>query len=316
MNNLQTNIGIDVSKLFLDCCAIPAEKTKRFSNSPKGIKQCLEWIFKNNSIHRIVLEPTGGYEKAIIKALQNAMLPVSCVNARYIHHFAIANQDRAKTDTLDARTIAQYGKAMSPRITQSLPDCIENLEALVERRKTVQTMLLAERSRLHKADQETVVQSIKASLCFLDKSLQELTQAIEALLACDEMKESIQLLTKTEGIGMLSAANILAYLPEIGRLSAKEVARLVGVAPMNKDSGKHQGIKRIRGGRAHLRHALYMATLVAIRHNSALKAFYERLVLKGKAKKVAIIAAMRKLLVWLNAQMARKIAGKNLFHPS
>jgi transposase len=315
MNKLQTCIGIDVSMPLLDCYAIPDGKTKKFPNSSSGIKSCLKWIGKYNQIHRIVLEPTGGYEKPILKALLDAQRPVSCVNARYTHHFALASQDRAKTDKLDAQTLAEYGQALSPRLAETISPCLEKLEALVERRKIVQDMLLAEKNRLKKTNDKEVVSSLQLSITFLEKSLLSLTKSIGLLSEEEEIKESIDLLLQTKGIGTLGAASIVAYLPELGRVSRQEIGRLVGVAPMNHESGKRLGSRHIRGGRAHVRRVLYMMTLVAVRHNTALKRFYERLVSKGKPKKIALIASMRKLIVWLNAQMARKIIGTTSFRP-
>lgn len=248
MNTSQTCIGIDVSKPFLDCYATPDGKSKRFTNSPEGIKACLTWICKYNRLHRIVLEPTGGYEKPIIHALHKAALPIACVNARFIHHFAVAKQDRAKTDALDAQTIAEYGQAMSPRLTKPRAACLETLAALVARRKVAQNMLLAETTRLHQTTQEQVIQSLQASLAFLKQSLQLLTMHINTLLQDDSLQETVTLLLQTKGIGSLSAASIVAFLPEIGHISGKEIARLVGVAPLNNDSGKRSGVKSIRGG--------------------------------------------------------------------
>ena len=200
--NIKTCIGIDVSKPFLDCYAIPANKSKQFANSSSGIKACLKWICNHSNIHRIVLEPTGGYEKNILKELQEKDLPAALVNARYIHHFGIAQQDKAKTDALDAMTLAAYGDALSPRITKSTAPSREKLKALVDRRKTLQNACLAEKNRLEKKPLPVLAKSISRSIKFLDKEIKALDIAIADLLKHPDLIDACKLLTQTKGIGL------------------------------------------------------------------------------------------------------------------
>ena len=250
----------------------------------------------------VVLEATGGYELPVAAALAGAGLPVAIVNPRQVRDFAKATGRLAKTDQLDAAVLAQFAEVIHPE-PRPLPDALtQQFSALVERRRQMVQMVTAERNRLQATRSPAVRRHIQAHLEWLTNELHELEvelrQAIEASPIWQAQRD---LLCSVPGIGPTLAAVLLADLPELGTVSAKQVAALVGVAPLNHDSEAHRGHRVVWGGRAAVRAALYMAALVATRHNPLLRAFYLRLVERGKPKKVALTACMHKLLTVLNA---------------
>lgn len=309
MTEGQTTIGIDISKEFLDCFAMPTNKSKRFVNSPAGIKACIHWICKNSSLYRVVLEPTGGYERPLLKALQTAGLPASRVNAFCVKHFRQAKNDQAKTDDIDAQALAHYGIAMSPKVTSPVSPLIEELKELVHRRRCLRDTYSAESTRLEKTTSEKCKNSITKHMAYLRHVITDIEDEIKVILQRPELEEKANLLMKNKGISYMTAATLLAEMPELGELTREKVARLMGLAPMNKDSGKSSGQRQIRGGRKQTRNSLYMAALSAVRFNKTLGAFYHRLKKAGKSHKVALIASMRKFVIWINAQMTNYING-------
>ena len=251
----------------------------------------------------IVVEATGGLERALAGALQVAQLPVAVVNPRQARDFAKATGQLAKTDQLDAHNLAHYAQAIKPE-PRALPDQQrQQLSAVLSRRRQVVQMCTAERQRLSSTPEHTRVRLVK-HLEWLEAELAELDQELDTLVAqSQEWKAQADQLQSTPGVGAVTTFTLLAELPELGQLNRKQIAALVGVAPLNADSGRYRGRRIVWGGRAAVRSVLYMATLAAVRYNPVIKVFYDRLSAAGKPKKVALTACMRKLLVILNAMV-------------
>lgn len=251
----------------------------------------------------IVVEATGGYEQALVLALFAADLPVALVSPQRVRQYAKAKGLLAKTDRLDAHILADFGKHIQPRLFVAKSEERKRLSGLVARRNQLNTMLQAEKHRLRTSSVE-VKNSLKRVMACLKMEMQELdAQILEFMKTHEDFGEQEKLLRTAKSVGAVTAATLLADLPELGQLDRKQVAALVGVAPMNKDSGKKCGYRKTQGGRPEVRRTLYMSTLSGIQHNPVLKSQYERLVKRGKQKKVAITACMRKMLTILNAMM-------------
>lgn len=297
-------IGIDVSSRTLEVASSAQAQTWQVANDASGIEQLLSQV-SALAPALVVLEATGGYEFEAAFALQAAGLAVAVVNPRTARDFARAMGALAKTDALDARMLASFARVLHQhpqreRFVKPLADAqLQQLQALVLRRRQLVQMMTAERQRLrltHAAARpsiERVIEFLKRELGDSDAEVAAHVQRHHAELA--------QALLSVPGIGAASVAVLLAELPELGKLDRRRIAALVGVAPMNRDSGQMRGQRCIWGGRADVRRALYMATLVAVRYNPVLKVCYERLLAAGKRKKVALVACMRKLLTMLNA---------------
>jgi len=251
--------------------------------------------------HVIVLEATGGLERLVVAALALAGLPVAVVHPRQVRDFAKATGHLAKTDALDAAVLAHFAEAIRPD-PRPLPDAASQaLAALVERRRQVVGMLSAEKNRVQQA-LPAVRPKVAAHITWLEQALQELDRDLDQMLQASPLwREREQLLRSVPGVGPVVSLTLLAHLPELGQGSAKHVATLVGLAPLNRDSGAWRGTRAIWGGRAHVRAALYLAAVVGVRHNPVLRAFYEQLLARGKPKKVALTACMHKLLTILHA---------------
>lgn len=294
--------GVDVSKENLDVCVLPLGQVRRFSNNEKGCAE-LAVVLSELSPSRVVFESTGGLEMLAVGILSAAALPVVIVNPRQIRDFAKACGLLAKTDNLDAKIIASFGQKIEPEIRPLKDEAAQVLSALVSRRRQLVDMLTAEKNRLSAAP-KAVRPGIASHIEWLEQQISDLDDEISRFIQSSPVwKAKEQILTSMKGIGSVTAATLLAALPELGSVSRHEVAALAGLCPYNRDSGKHRGQRRIWGGRAAVRTALYMATLAAVRFNPAIKSFYERLRKAGKQHKVAITAAMRKLLVTLNAMV-------------
>lgn len=308
-----TTIGIDVAKAHLDICALPASRTWQVPNTEAGIAGLVDELTALAPTH-IVLEPSGGYEQAVHGALAAAGLPVVPINARRIRAFAQASGQLAKTDRIDARVLADFAARMQPE-PRALPDAERvALKSLTTRRTQVQGMLTAERNRKALAD-PAIAALIDDHIAYLTQELASLDRALTRRLEANAAwQEQHDLLRGIKGIGNTTALTLLTALPELGQLANKQVSALVGVAPLAKDSGTMQGKRFIWGGRAAVRHALYMAALSAIRFNPAIRTFYQRLLAAGKAKKVALVAAMRKLLIICNAVLRSKQAWSPDYH--
>lgn len=298
-------IGIDVGKAQLDVAERPSGATWRLAHDEAGITDLVtRWRAQPPTL--IVLEATGGLEVPLVAALGTAGLAVVVVNPRQVRHFAQALGQLAKTDRLDAALLARFAESVRPP-PRPLPDAqAQALAALVTRRSQIVTMLVAEQQRLHSTPPPlrprvaTHVDWLRTERAALEAELAQTIQQTPLWRERDDLLRSVP------GVGPTLATTLLADLPELGRLTRKQIAALVGVAPLNHDSGQHRGRRIIWGGRAQVRTVLYMGTLVAVQHNSVLRPFYERLLAAGKPKKVALVACMHKLLIILNAMVAHQ----------
>lgn len=295
-------IGIDVSKEWVDVAVRSTGETWRVSQDQEGVDALMHQCQSLNP-QCVVMEATGGYEMPLSTALAAAGIPVAVINPRQVRDFARSQGKLAKTDRIDAAVIAHFGEASGLVGQPLVPAAARELEALVTRRRQVIQMRTAELQHRQRA-LPVVQRRIDRILAALDEELRDLDgELTQRLRESPLWRERETLLRSVPGIGSVTIFSLLADLPELGSIDRREAAAIVGVAPLNRDSGKFRGSRRCWGGRAHVRAALYMATLVGVRYNPALKAFYERLVLAGKAKKVALTACMRKLLAILNAML-------------
>ena len=294
-------VGIDISKGWGDVVVRTTGESWRFNQDEEGIKDLVDRLAALQPT-LVVMEATGGYERAVREALRGKA-PVAVVNPRQVRDFARSQGMLAKTDRLDAAMIAHFAEAsdLGPQPPKS-PQSLE-LDALVSRRRQLIGMRTGEQNRLHGAD-PVVKKSIKKMVDALDEAIREIDRQLKDLLhKSTSWSEQVMLLTTVPGIGPVATCTLLAGLPELGQLNRREIAALVGVAPLARDSGKMRGPRTCWGGRAYVRAALYMPTLAAVRFNPVLKQFYDRLVEAGKPKKVAITACMRKLLTILNSMI-------------
>ena len=304
-------VGIDVSKDTLEFALDEKSKTQNFSNGEAGIKSLLANVKAAQSacggIGAIVFEATGGYEREAAVALCSAGLPVMVVNPRQARDFAKAMGYLAKTDAIDARVLSHFARTLHQserreELLLLLPDAQQvKLQALVVRRSQLIQMRVAEDNRVAMSH-PTQRKSIAAVCKVLNKQIASIDRNIDAQLK-DHFAAKLALLDNFKGAGTGTKASLMAALPELGRVSHEKIGTLVGVAPLNCDSGLHKGKRFTWGGRADVRSALYMAALSAVRYNSVIKKFYDRLLSKGKPKKVALVACMHKMLTIFNAIM-------------
>ena len=296
-------VGIDISKSSFDVCVLPDGRSASFANSAEGIADFLVFIEPFCGIERLVLEPTGGYERHVFAALQAAQLPVARVNAKQVRQFAKACGQLSKTDKIDAFILADYARRMKTRIVPQRSFQEGTLVDLVRRYRQLSHMIVQEKNRREKQN-ETLKDWIEEMLHVLLEQRQAVVDAMEACLKADlELARKADILMSLKGIGLRTACFILADLPELGRIGKGQIAKLVGVAPLNRDSGLIRGKRMITGGRQPVRDALYIAALPAIRFDPAMKAFFMHLKQKGKPGKVALVAVMRKMIIILNAKM-------------
>jgi transposase len=295
-------VGIDVAKDRLDVAVLGEDRLWQVANTQEGINELVKWMVELDP-ELIVVEATGGYQRAVVEALFVAGLAVAVVNPARVRQFARACGLLAKTDKLDARVLAVFGQRVQPRRYEGKSEAEKQLSALLVRRKQVEEMLKAEQNRLR-----TVSPSLRGSLeriiAILKEEKKRLDEQIRELL--NEQKAwqtQTEILSSAPGVGPVTTATLLADLPELGKMDRKKIAALVGVAPMNYDSGRKRGYRKTKGGRADVRSVLYMSTLVATRHNPLIHAQYQHLLKRGKEKKVALTACMRKFLTILNAML-------------
>lgn len=301
-NEKEHVVGIDVSKDRYDVAILGEKHTRQFANTKKEIGKLVRWLSRLQP-QRIVVEASGGYEEALVLALFEAGLPVALVSPQRVRQYAKAKGRLAKTDPLDAQLLAEYGKAIQPRLFVGKSEERKQLSALAGRRNQLNAMLHAEKNRL-RTQSGTIRNSLQKVIACLEAELQEMDQEIQTLLQeHTELQTQEKLLRTAKSVGRVTATTLLADLPELGQLDRQQIAALVGVAPMNSDSGKKRGYRKTKGGRPEVRRTLYMATLSGIRFNPVLKPHYQQLRTRGKEKKVAITACMRKLLVILNAMI-------------
>ena len=300
---LECFVGIDVSEQRLDVHVLPSGELAAFDRDRLGIERLIGWL-AGKACALVVVEATGGLERRLEAALGDAGMAVAVVNPRQIRDFARAGGLLAKTDRLDAGVLARFGERMRPVARPARPPADHALAALVLRRRQLAQLVEAERNRARRADDAAVLASIEAHLGWLREAMAALEAEIgERLAANAEWRDKADLLASVPGVGAVTTASLIGLLPELGRVDGKAIAALVGVAPFARDSGLMKGRRTIWGGRGDVRRVLYMATLVASRHNPTIRAFYDRLVAAGKAKKLALTACMRKLLVILNAML-------------
>lgn len=299
MSSSLVYVGIDVSSQRLDV-AIGDDSLESFDNDDAGVMALCQRL-SAVSCELIVLEATGGYEALAVASLAGAGLPVRVINPRQVRDFAKATGLLAKTDALDARLLRQFAERIRPVVLPHKSEATRELAAWVARRRELVQMLTAEKNRLKLATRR-VSRDITAHIRFLEKRIQdsddELKRRIEA---DDDFRITDELLRSVPSVGPVSASTLIALLPELGALPHRQIVALVGLAPLNDDSGKRVGRRHIWGGRSEVRSVLYMATISALRSNPVIRTTYQRLVAAGKPKKVAIVACMRKLLTILNA---------------
>jgi transposase len=304
-------IGIDVAKDHLDVMLRPHGRAWRVRNDRAGIEGLRRRLVEVCPA-AIVLEASGGYELAASDALSSAGLPVSIVNPRQVREFARGTGRLAKTDPIDAQVLAHFGEVVRPAPRPLPSQHARRLAALVLRREQLVAMVSTERHHLAQAD-ACVRELILANLTHLKAAQASVEQQIAQLIRTDpDWSQREAVLRSAKGVGPVLTQTLLAGLPELGSLGAKQIGLLVGIAPLNRDSGRFQGKRTTWGGRARVRSVLYMAALVACRRNPVIRAFYDRLLARGKAKKVALVACMHKLLIILNAMVRDRHAWKNV----
>jgi len=296
----QTNVGIDVSKDWLDIVVIPSGETWRTENTEGTIRELVKKL-EQLKPERIVLEATGGYEQTAAAQIYLAGLPLCRVNPKRVRYFARSLGQLAKTDKLDAKVLALFGERVQPALTRLSTENEQILSAFITRRKQISDFLVAERNRLNTAPKKLHT-SLNEHITWLKNQLKQLEHEIDDFVNTNpDFKEKSDLLVEVQGVGKKTAAKLIADVPELGSCDRKQIAALVGVAPYNRDSGNKAAQRSISGGRPDVRSILYMATLTATRRNPVIHEMYHRLLKTGKKKKVAIVACMRKLLTILNA---------------
>jgi transposase len=296
-----TFAGVDVSKDTLEFAMGRSGGTATVSNNAESIASELIEVLTNRESVIVVVEATGGYEQLLLSLLHEHNVAVAVVNPRRVRDFAKGIGQDAKTDPIDARTLAFYGEVVQPAAQAAQADDDRKLKALVERRRQLLGLINQEENRLAQTRDSEIRDFIKETLDTLKKQLKAIDgRTAQALKLNTEHARRVEILMSVKGLGPVTVATLIAHLPELGNLNRKEVAKLVGVAPVNHDSGTFTGRRRTMGGRSYVRRVLYMATLVATRFNSPIRTFYQRLLKAGKEKKVALVAAMRKLVTTLN----------------
>ncbi len=298
-------VGIDIAKDKLDIAVLGEKAASQVGNDEGGIASLIKKM-QALKPKLIVVEATGGYQRAVVLGLYEAGLPVAVVNPSRVREFARAHGLLAKTDKLDAFNLAEFGKQVKPRKFEAKSEEGQYVSALLVRRRQVEEMLKGEKSRLRtvraamRSSVERMIEALKEEIKQPEKELDKFMKENE------DWQEQEELLTSAKGFGRVTAATLLAELPELGKLDNKQIAALVGVAPINSDSGKKRGYRRTKGGRVGVRNVLYMSTLVATRYNPLIKTHYQKMLKRGKLKKVALTACMRKFLTVLNAMMRDK----------
>jgi transposase len=306
-------VGIDVAKNSLDVCLLTDSKRFTTTNDSQGFGQLLEALPTPGSC-LVVLEATGGYQRAIVAELVAAGHRVAVVNPRQVRDFARGLGILAKTDRLDAEVIARFGQQAQPRSLEKTSDLQQELQQLVTRRRQLIDLRTAETNRLEAATTKSVIKSLRSMIEQLQKKIRQVEKEITKLVESDEqLLCQAALIESVPGVGAITAATLIAELPELGRLNRQEIAALAGLAPFNRDSGKFHGRRSIWGGRAAVRSVLYMAALTARRCNPVIQAFAKRLEQAGKPFRVILTACMRKLLVILNTIVKNNSAWNHQF---
>jgi transposase len=294
------SIGIDVSEDTLDIWIHPLNKYNQFNNNQQGIKELISTIQSYNII-KIVVEATGGLEYEVAKSLQQAGYPIAVVNPFFTAAFRTMRGKFTKTDIADAQMLALFAEKLDPQVRPVLNNLEKELKDLIARRNQLNTMVVAERNRLRRTKNNQIVEDINYIITILNRQKQEVEERmLKHIQNIEKYKNIYDLLITVPGIGSITAIALIIELPELGSLNCKQIASLIGVAPHCRESGKTKLKARTQGGRKTIRASLYMAAITAIRCNPAIKPFYTKLVERGKPKKLAITAAMRKIIIILN----------------
>lgn len=304
MSTLKTEkifVGVDVSKFKLDVFHPDTGELVELDNTESAVDEFCQLLGKKELSVMVAMEATGGYERLLLNQLAKYKIEAAVLNPRRVRDFAKGVGADAKTDSIDARIISQYATVVNPTPTPMKSDHEQKHSAIVTRRNQLLELINQENNRLKQSWDEDAKESIRQVLEVLKKQVKSIDSQLSSILKRDPKNQrTIEILRSVKGVGPVTISTIIAELPEIGSLNRGEVAKLVGVAPINRDSGNKSGKRFIGGGRGQVRRVLYMATVVAIRHNPAIKAFYTHLKAQGKASKVAIVACMRKLVTILN----------------
>jgi len=295
-------VGIDVSKDRLDVAVLGEKQPWQVDNTPDGIAGLVKQMVDLQP-ELIVVEATGGYQRCVVEALFHAGLSVAVMNPARVRQFARACGLLAKTDKLDAQVLAVFGQRVQPKRSEGKSEAEKQLSALLLRRKQLEEMLKAKQNRLRtispslRGSVERIIAILKEEKKLLEEQIQQFLKEQKA------WQEQREILSSAPGVGLVTTATLLADLPELGKMDRKKIAALVGVAPMNYDSGRKRGYRKTKGGRGDVRSLLYMSTLVATRHNPVIQTQYQQMLKRGKLKKVALTACMRKFLTILNAML-------------
>ena len=295
----EINVGVDTGKKQLDIYIRSVDEYFTVPNTDKGIKEAIKRI-KKYPVKRIIIEATGRLELPFACAVSQADLPLVIANPFQVHQFALSTGKLAKTDKLDAKMIAHYGEALQPRLTPLKPENTQKISDLLVRRSELLEMRTMEKNRLSILPKHLQA-DIKRHIAYLKKAMDKLEKERDKLIAeTPEWERLMTVLLSVKGVGKILTYTLLSERPELGQLNRKEIAALVGVAPMNKESGAYKGQRKIRGGRHRIRTVLFMAMLSSVRSNTKFKRIYTRMIEAGKPKKVALIAGMRRLMTILN----------------
>jgi len=295
--------GIDVAKHHLDLCCLPSGKRERFENNVNGFREIIKYLAKHHP-QLTVMEATGGYETLLAAALQTAQIPIAVVNPKRIRDFAKANGQLAKTDRLDAAIIARFSSVIRPPAQVMDPNG-SGLKTLMSRRYQLICIKTQEINRQEHANDKLIAKSLKRMSIAIDREIVNIERQIDKPVAnMPEANAKAEILDPAPGIGRTTATMLVTQVPELGHLNRRQLAMLVGVAPINRDSGTFRGKRMTGGGRRQVKSRLYMPTLVATQHNPVIRKFYQHLLAKGKAKMAALVACMRKLLTILNSMIA------------
>jgi transposase len=302
-------VGVDVGKDFVDV-ATGAESPRRYSNDEDGIGEVVAAL-RASKPQLVVMEASGGYQRHLLASLCAAGIAAVAVNPRQVRDFAKAVGRLEKTDKVDAKVLRLFAERIRPAV-RPLPDQqTQRIEELVGRRRQIVEMLVAEKNRLQQALVAEVRFDIQEHIAWLKKRLRDADRDLDTQIKrSPSWNAKVELLEELDGVGRVTALTLLSAVPEIGTLNRRQIAKLVGLAPLSNDSGKHKGSRQIWGGRSDARAALYMAALVATRHNPVIRAFYTRLLGAGKLKKVALVACMRKLLTIANAIVRKHLTAQ------
>lgn len=302
-------VGIDVAKRHWDVAVHGQPQRRRFLADEAGLAELFAWIGEDALV---CVEATGGYEAWLVESLQARGVPVAVVNPRQVRDFARATGQLAKTDAIDAAVLARFAATLDPEPTEPTGENQRRLKSLRARRQQLVEMITQEKNRLGTARDPAIRASIQQALDFLGEQLAEIDRQLAQLTREDPaFRRRRELLVSVPGVADTTAVTLIAELPELGALNRAQVARLVGVAPVNRDSGTFRGRRTTGGGRRAVRRGLYMATLVATRHNPVIRRHYQQLLERGKAKMLALVACMRKLLIILNTLVKNQTPWKN-----